>query len=170
MFGISATDGAALASSVFAAAAAGASWVTVVVDRKRQADLRRPIITALFGVSTGRMGRIVFANGGSGMAGRVGFFGVDTNRNAIYQSSVGNGLLPPGAQHSVPVGQVENRRGSAQFVWFATDVDHNFHIWTYDGRYDQIGSRDYLEGRAPQTFQEIFQRMYPDVDVPGDGD
>lgn len=161
---ISAGETAAVASSFFAAVAATASWITVLADRKRQHELRKPHVSAILTVDQLNQGRIVFVNAGPGLAIRLGFYGVDTGPSGsrVYQGGVGAGFLPPGAEAEARVGQMTRRSGEAHFIWLAADVDNNLYIWSIDGRYNHVGATDVLSRNVPNA-QVLFTRFYPSI-------
>jgi hypothetical protein len=159
------SEWASVLSTGFAAVAAAASWVTIIFDRRRQREARRPTVSAGFGVTPTNVASIRFVNGGPGLAVRLSHFGVLPG-GFKYGGLVGTGFLGPGGEAVAPVQFLVERKGKSEFVWFCTDVDNNVHLWAYDGRYECISARKYLSGKAPKKPSDYFRRMYPDVEIP----
>jgi hypothetical protein len=164
----SASEWASIAAAFWAAVAATASWVTILLDRRRQREAMQPHVKAGFNVLPTRVARLVFANGGPGLAIGIGYMGVhkDDEREYKYGGFVGNGFLQAGGEHAIAIGQVTKAKGEAQFVWFCNDVHNTVHVWAYDGRYQRIAAKDYLSGNAPRKFGDYFALMYPGVAIP----
>jgi hypothetical protein len=152
-------------SAAFAAFAASASWATILLDRRRQREARRPTVQAGFTVTEDNVASIHFANGGPGLAVGLAYFGV-LEGGFRYGGRVGTGFLVAGAEAKAPVEYLAQRGGVAQFIWFCTDVDNNVHVWANDGGYERIPARKYLAGKAPRKFGDYFRRMYPNVEIP----
>lgn len=164
----STAEWASVVSAVGAAIAAIASWATIFLDHRRKEEAIRPNVSAGFGVTRDLVGRIVFANGGPGLAIQLAYIGVDDDGKgpARYFGLVGNGFQQPGSEETVMVGRVPSRSGEAHLVWICRDVENNMHVRGYDGSYRRISAKDYLDREHPSNLTDYFALVYPDIPMP----
>jgi hypothetical protein len=102
----SASEWAGVVAAFFAAVAATASWVTILTERRRQREAMKPNVSGGFSVSPQLVGRLVFANGGPGLAIGLAYVGVHRNKTTEfkYQGYVGNGFCTPALSTRFPYG------------------------------------------------------------------
>jgi hypothetical protein len=155
---------ATVVSAFGAAVAATASWVTVLVERRRQRDARKPNVVGAFAFTPDRRARLQFNNAGPGLAVQLGYLGVEEDHQ--YMGIVGTGFLGPGAEAHVRLPlRVEYTGKLSTFIWACRDVDNNLHVWADDGRSDRIPRKQVL-AREGNTMGDLWRRMYPHVELP----
>jgi len=162
-------DAAQIVGAAFTAVAALAALLTVVVDLRRQREARVPQVTAALAVHRSRVGTLLFANAGPGLAVQLGFWGVIDGREV--GAIVGRGLLFAGEEATVPLRFRIEEKGDVPLTWAARDVDNNLHVWSYDGRYRRIPRDAVLRRSVSVNSQDLFREMYPeqsDVAIVGD--
>jgi hypothetical protein len=152
-----------LIATAIAAAAAVASWATVVQSRRLLRESRLPSLhievsrVSGAGAVDGTMA-VAILNAGDVLATRVGF--IVATDNAFAQTSLPGGFLRPG--DSAFFGSDLQISDNFQAVVYARSQDGDEYVW------DHLGERRQLKPEGPlPTFEEIPGSFYPGVDFSG---
>lgn len=152
-----------LVATLIAAAAAVASWASVVQSRRLLRESRLPALhievsrVVGAGAVDGTMA-VTILNAGAGLATRVGFIVVAPAQFA--QTSLPGGFLPPG--ESASFGSNMRIDDEFQATVYARSQDGVQYVWNHHGE------RRRLKPKGPlPTFEEILGCFYPDTDFSG---
>lgn len=151
-------------STAIAAAAAVASWLSVIQSRQVVKATTMPSLHAqalmkgTLGSSAPRQAALTIYNAGGGVAKAVGFLLVSGSQYAL--GFVGAGFLRSGQMAHVGTQMVADENGLA--IVICRDLDEQVHAWNLDGEHKVFPiDRDH---RA-YMLTEVWEAFYPDVDL-----
>lgn len=161
-------DAAAVASALFAAIAAGASWATVTQNRKERELAQAPDLAVRLIVTDGTL-MLRVHNVGGGAAHGVNYLLVHDNN--ITWDVVAKGYLGPGEdtqffRTSIPA---SGTPAGDEYVCVVTARDRRgvLRAWPQNPGQEKIFKPSLFRGLAQPTKQEIVAALFPGVVLEG---
>jgi hypothetical protein len=148
-----------VAGALLAAAAAGASWRSVLLARRAQLDADAPqLASQLYVMEGGLRLRLHIENIGRGAAKRVSFY-------VVVEGGVASGIVPTsgilrsGQGVTVMTRLMPSNPDSAQLVTFCLDRANVIHSWSRQDDY-----KKYSQPKTPRYIEWYFDQFYDGVD------